>query len=342
MIISGFKGRNISEDAHIVKMIKDVKPGGLILYRQNISNPEQVKKLISNLQHYSPIPLFVVVDAEGGKLNRLKSRQGFFDIRSHRELGKIQDYSVTKHEALKLSQELKELGFNMNFAPVVDVDINPRNPIIGALGRSFSSDPYQVALHAQAFIMAHRRNNIITVAKHFPGHGSSRKDSHLWKADVTDTYQEEELIPYKLLQEKGLLDAVMTAHIINRKIDKYSPATLSSNFLQDILRSQIGFHSVVVSDDMRMWAISRHYSFKDSLIKAINAGCDIILVSNNSLLKPGRKLPYKIFNIIYQAVRDGKISKQRIIESSDRIYELKKRFKIIQSPERSRGAFCLH
>ncbi len=333
MIISGFKGRNISEDAHIVKMIKDVKPGGLILYWQNISNPEQVKKLISSLQHFSPIPLFVVVDAEGGKLNRLKSRQGFFDIRSHKELGKIQDYGVTKQEALKLAQELKNLGFNMNFAPVVDVDINPKNPIIGALGRSFSFSPCQVALQAQAFIMAHRQNNIITVAKHFPGHGSSQKDSHIWKVDVTDTYQEEELFPYKFLQERGLLDAVMTAHIINRKIDAHFPATFSSKFLQDILRNQIGFQGVVISDDMRMWAISRHYSFKDSLISAINAGCDIVLVSSNSLLKPGGKLLHKIFNIIYSAVKDGKIPKQRIIESSDRIYELKKRFKIIQSPE---------
>lgn len=332
MIISGFKGRNISDDSRIVKMIKDVKPGGLILYRQNISNPEQVQELISGLQYFSSIPLFVVVDAEGGKLNRLKSKQGFFDIPSHKELGKIQNYDVTKQGALQLSQELRDLGFNMNFAPVVDVDINPKNPIIGALGRSFSSNPRQVALHAQAFIEAHRENNIIAVAKHFPGHGSSKKDSHIWKVDVTDTYQEEELFPYKFLRERGLLDAVMTAHIINKKIDAHSPATLSSKFLQDVLRGQIGFQGVVVSDDMRMWAISRHYSFKDSLIKAINAGCDIVLVSNNSLFKPDRKLPYKIFNIIYSAVKEGKISEQRIIESSDRIYELKKRFKIIQNP----------
>jgi beta-N-acetylhexosaminidase len=332
MIISGFKGRNISEDSRIVKMIKDVKPGGLILYRQNISNPEQVQELISGLQYFSSIPLFVVVDAEGGKLNRLKSKQGFFDIPSHKELGKIQNYDVTKQEALKLSQELRNLGFNMNFAPVVDVDINPKNPIIGALGRSFSANPFEVALHAQAFIEAHRENNIIAVAKHFPGHGSSKKDSHIWKVDVTDTYQEEELFPYKFLQERGLLDAAMTAHIINRKIDKDSPATLSAKFLQDILRNQIGFQGVIVSDDMRMWAISRHYNFKDSLIKAINAGCDIILVSNNNLFNPDRELPYKIFNIIYSAVKEGKISEQRIIESSNRIYELKKRFKIIQNP----------
>ncbi len=330
MLIMGFRGTEISEDSYITKVFRDVKVGGLTLYRRNILNPEQTRKLISSLQHYSSTPLFVTVTAEGGRVNRLKSKHGFSDIPSPKELGKIQDYEFTKQVALKLSQELKWLGFNMNFAPVVDVDINPKNPIIGALGRSFSSDHHQVVLHAQAFIEAHHQNDIITVAKHFPGHGSSEKDSHLGITDVTDTYKEEELIPYKSLQEKGLLDAVMTAHIVNRKIDKHHPATLSSNFLQDILRNQVGFQGVIISDDIEMGAISKYYSFEDALIRAINAGCDIILISNNSLSGFDKELPYKVRDIIYQAVKDGKISKQRIIESSNRIYELKKRFKIIQ------------
>jgi len=330
MMILGFEGTEISEDSYIAKVFKDVKIGGLTLYQRNIVNPEQLKKLISDLQHYSSIPLFITVTAEGGKINRLKSRDGFIDFPSAKELGKIQDYEFTKQVALKLSQQLKELGFNMNFAPVVDVDINPKNPIIGALGRSFSSDPNQVTLHAQAFIEAHHQNNIIIVAKHFPGHGSSKEDSHLGMVDVTNVYKEEELIPYKLLQGKGLLDAVMTAHIINRKVDKYYPATLSSNFLQGILREQIGFQGVIISDDIEMGAISKYYGFKNAIIKAINAGCDIILISNNSLSEFDKEFAYKIQDVIYRAVKDGKIPKQRIIESSNRIYELKKRFKIIQ------------
>ena len=329
MMTLGFRGTEISEDSFIVKIIRDIKLGGIILYRRNISGPGQIKKLNSDLQRYSSIPLFIVGDIEGGRVNRLKPRYGFSDFLSPKELGKIKDYELTREEALRMSQQLKDLGFNMNFAPVVDVDINPKNPIIGALERSFSPNYQEVVLHAQAFIEAHHQNNIITVAKHFPGHGSSRKDSHIGMADVTDTYKQEELIPYKSLQEKGLLDAVMTAHILNRKVDKHYPATLSSNFLQGILRDQIGFQGVVITDDMRMGAITGYYSFKDSLIKAINAGCDIILVSNNSLLKFNKKLPHKIQDIIYQAVKHGKISRQRIIESSNRIYELKKRFKII-------------
>lgn len=329
MILVGFRGKEVSESSDIVKVTRNVKVGGLILYNRNISNPEQIKKLISALQTYSSIPLFIAVDAEGGRVNRLESKDGFVDILSPKELGKINDLEVTKREASKLSQELKSLGFNMNFVPVVDLDLNPKNPIIGALGRSFSKDPYAVVLHAQVFIEVHRQNNIITTAKHFPGHGSAKNDSHLGKVDVTNLYQKEELIPYKSLQEKGLLDAIMTAHITNKNIDKNLPVTLSSKFLKNILREQIGFNGIVITDDMHMGAISRYYSFEDSIIKAVNAGCDIILVSNNNVLKYDKNLPYKILNIIYQAVKDGKISKQRIIESSDRIYELKKRFKII-------------
>ena len=330
MLIMGFSEAEISRDSHIVKAMRDVKLGGLTLYQRNILNPEQTRRLISGLQYYSPTPLFMTVTAEGGRVNRLKSKCGFSDILSPKELGKIQDYKVTKQEALKLSQELKWLGFNMNFAPVIDVDINPDNPIISALDRSFSADYQQVILHAQAFIKAHHQNGIIIVAKHFPGHGSSKEDSHLGIVDVTDVYREEELIPYKSLQEKGLLDAVMTAHIVNRKIDKYCPATLSFNFLQGVLRDKIGFQGVIVSDDIEMGAISKYYSFEDALIRAINAGCDIILISNNSLSGFDKELPYKVRDIIYQAVKDGKISEQRIIESSNRIYELKKRFKITQ------------
>lgn len=333
MILIGFRGKEVSESSDIVKIIRNVKVGGLILYNRNISNPEQVKNLISALQTYSSIPLFIAVDAEGGRVNRLESKDGFVDILSPKELGKINDPEVTKREALKLSQELKSLGFNMNFVPVVDLDLNPKNPIIGVLGRSFSQDPYKVALHAQVFIEEHRQNNIITAAKHFPGHGSAKKDSHLGKVDVTNLYKEEELVPYKLLQEKGLLDAIMTAHITNRNIDKNFPATLSSKFLKNILREQIGFNGIVITDDMHMGAISRYYSFEESIIMAVNAGCDIILVSNNNVFKYDKNLPYKILDIIYRAVKNGKIPEQRIIESINRIYELKKRFKIIQSPE---------
>lgn len=339
MIMVGFRGTEISEDSYIVKVIRDVKIGGVILFDfdipsksfpRNILNPEQTKKLIFDLQSYSATPLFLAVDVEGGKINRLKPEYGFSDFLSPKKLGEIGDTETTKKEATKLSQELKNLGFNMNLAPVVDVNINPDNPIIGALGRSFSSDPKEVASHAQAFIEAHNQNNIITAAKHFPGHGSSLEDSHLGMVDVTETYKEEEIIPYKILQDKGLFNAVMTAHIFNRTIDKDYPATLSSIFLTDILRKEIGFKGIIISDDMQMEAITKYYGIEEATIKAINSGGDIVLFSNNSQSGYDEELPYKVQEIIYQAVKNGKIPEERIIESSNRIYNLKRQFKIIQ------------
>lgn len=331
MIMVGFRGTEVTEDSGIVKAIEDIGIGGVVLFDfdipsnsfpRNIISPEQTKGLIYYLQSYSSIPLFIAVDVEGGRVNRLKPEYGFSEILSAQELGK-KDYESTEKEALKISQELKELGFNMNFAPVVDVNINPENPIIGGLGRSFSSDSQEVFLHAKAFIKAHRKNNIIPVVKHFPGHGSSLKDSHLGMVDVTETYKEEEIIPYKKLQEDGALEAVMTAHIFNRNVDEEYPATLSSIFLKDILRKELGFQGIIISDDMQMKAIVDSYGFEESIIRAINSGCDILLFSNNSQTGYDDDLPYKVHQVIYEAVKDGRISKERINESYDRVISLK-------------------
>ena len=291
MIMIGFRGTTAEENSNIYKIIKDVKIGGVVLsdydvpsdsFPRNIINPEQTKKLISDLQKYSANPLFMAVDAEGGNINRLKKKYGFLSILSPEKMGQDKTLETTEKESEKLAEELKNLGFNMNLAPVVDLNINPENPIIGALGRSFSSDPEEVVNHARVFIENHLKNNIITVEKHFPGQGSATKDSHLGIVDVTDTYREEELLPYQKLNNEGLLKIVMTAHIINKKIDNIYPATLSTAFLQGILRNQIGFKGVIMSDDMQMAAINDNYEFDEAIITAINAGCDIVYFFNNS------------------------------------------------------------
>jgi len=339
MIIVGFRGTSVSENSLIVKAIQELKLGGVILFDydvpsnsspRNILNPEQTKKLITDLQKFSPIPLFIAVDAEGGKINRLKEKYGFLKISSHEELGKINNLEVTKKEILKLSKELKDLGFNVNFAPVVDLNTNPQNPIIGKLGRSFSSNPEIVFQHARTFIEAHIQNGIIPVAKHFPGYGSSFSDSHLGMVDVTNSWKKGELIPYKKLKNENLIFGVMVGHIFNKNIDKNYPATLSSKFLQEILRKGIGFKGVIISDDLQMEAIKKYYSLGETITKSINAGCDILLFSNNTQEGYDENLPYKVFDIIYQGVKEGKISKQRIFESSERILNLKREFGIIE------------
>ncbi len=338
MIIIGFRGTQATPKSEIAKAIKDLNLGGVFLsdydissqsFPRNITSPEQVKKLIADLKTYSP-SLFVAVDAEGGKVNRLKPEYGFVTILSASEMGKDKTGAITSQEAKKLASELQGAGFNMNFAPVVDLNINPQNPIIGGLGRSFSADPENVITQARVFIKAFRLFNIITVAKHFPGHGSSTTDSHKGLVDVTSTYQNSELNPYIELQRENLLDAVMVGHIINKNIDKDLPATLSPAFLQTILRQQIGFKGVIISDDMQMAAIANQYTLKDSLVKAINAGCDIVAFSNNSqIIAYDKDLAYKVADAIFEAVKENQIPRERIIESSKRILKLKKQFGLI-------------
>lgn len=333
MIMVGFRGTEVKENSKIVEAIKNLGLGGVILFDfdlpsksfpRNILNPEQTKKLISDLQSYSKIPLFVAVDAEGGKINRLKPEYGFLSIPSHKELGMKNDLEFTKGIVLKLAQQLKNLGFNVNFAPVVDLDLNPENPVIGKLNRAFSSDPEKVFLQAEVFLQGQNQNNIISVVKHFPGHGSSFQDSHLEMVDVTNTYQEKELIPYKKLKEKGLLRAVMVGHIFNKRIDKDYPATLSPYFLNDILRKEIGFDGLIFSDDLQMDAISKYFGIEEATIRAINAGIDVLLFSNNTKLGYDENLPFKIHGVIFQALKEKRIPVERIIQSSDRILEIKK------------------
>ena len=337
MIMVGFRGIEAPENSDIYNTIKDVQVGGLALFDydipshsvpRNITNPKQTKELIVNLQKYSAIPLFIAIDAEGGAINRLKQTYGFLPILSPEKMGRDKTLETTKKESEKLAQELKGLGFNMNFAPVVDVNINPKNPIIGALGRSFSPNSKDVVSQARVFIENHVKNNIIAVAKHFPGQGSATKDSHLGMVDVTNTYKKDELLPYQKLNNEGLLNAVMTAHIKNKNIDPNYPATLSSIFLQNILRKQIGFKGIIISDDMQMAAIKDHYAFDESIIKAVNAGNDVISFSNNSPNGYDAKIAYKVRDAIFNAVKEHRIKEERITESYTRILNLKKQFRI--------------
>ncbi|MFZ3386009.1 MAG: glycoside hydrolase family 3 protein, partial [Candidatus Hydromicrobium sp.] len=283
MIILGFRGTEVDNTSKIVKDINKYYIGGVILFDydvpsksfpRNIVDPKQTKKLIEDLKKLTRSDLFIAVDAEGGYVNRLKAEYGFVQIKSAQEMGK-DDPKDTFLEASNLGMELNDLGFNLNFAPVVDVNINKDNPVIGSLERSFSDDPVKVYEHAGYFIDAMHKYNIITAIKHFPGHGSSTEDSHLGLVDITDTYNEEvELFPFKKLIESSKTDIIMTAHVMNTNIDPNNPATLSSIFLKDILRGRLNYEGVIVSDDMQMGAIATYFGFEEAIIKAINAGCD--------------------------------------------------------------------
>ena len=331
MLLVGFNGGKIN--AGVTKMIQEVQPGGVVLFDRknpsNITSPEQVSVLTTEIQAVSPTPMFVAIDAEGGYVNRFKTRYGFpVVVPSAENLGKDSPQE-TQRIATQLAAELQDAGVNLNLAPVVDVNLNPTGPAIGWLERSFSADPDMVVEHASAFMDGMSEQNIIPTLKHFPGHGSSTEDTHLGVTDVTDTYQQDiELEPYKQIFAQGYNDPVMTAHIVNNNLDSSStPATLSYAILTDLLRNDLGFDGVIISDDMQMGAIVEEYGSDEAVIGAIQAGVDVILIANFGD-QYSLETIYQTRDAIIQAVRNGEISEERIYESVERILELKRRYNL--------------
>ena len=321
MLLIGFRGTALSKDNPIVRDIRDYGIGGVILYDSNIVSPDQLKGLTSSMDALSSLPLFMAVDQEGGSVVRLKVDDGFPPNVSAQYLGEANDLNLTRMYADSIAVTLSRNGLNVNLAPVVDLNINPDNPVIGKWERSFSTDPAIVVAQSREFIAAHDRNAVMTCLKHFPGHGSSTADSHLGFVDVTTTWSETELDPYRELINDGQCRMVMTAHIFNRDLDPDYPATLSQRIISGILRERLGYNGVVVTDDMQMDAISRYYGYDTAVEKAILAGVDIIMVANNSAFDPD-VLPYTI-KLVLRLIHNGTITKQRIEESYSRIIAMK-------------------
>lgn len=333
MLKIGFRGMQIADTNHIVRDIEKYHLGGVVLFDydvprnqpvRNITSPQQVKTLVKGLKQLSEIPLIVSIDQEGGQVARLKPKYGFPETVSAQYLGNLDKPDSTRYYARQTAETLYKLGINVNLAPVVDVDLNPDNPVIGGLERSFSSDPQTVVKHARIFIKTMHNHDILTVLKHFPGHGSSEKDSHLGVVDVTETWSKKELIPYRQLIDSGLVDAVMTAHIFNAKLDSTYPATLSKPTITGVLRDSLGFEGVVISDDLMMGAIRKEYGLKTTITQAIQAGVDILSFANNSIYDP--EIVPKAHKIITELIEEGTISKERIDRSYDKIMNLKQDF----------------
>jgi beta-N-acetylhexosaminidase len=330
MLMVGFEGLELTENNPIVQDIRERHIGGVILFDydissqaplRNIQNPRQAKTLCAALQKMASIPLFIAIDQEGGKVSRLKEGYGFPPTVSQQRLGTINRLDITREHAEITARTLAQIGINLNFAPVVDLNTNPDNPVIGKLERSFSCDPNLVTCHALEMIKAHHRHGIPCTLKHFPGHGSSTRDSHLGFVDVTETWSSIELEPYARIIETGQCDAVMTAHIFNAHLDPEFPATLSRSIITRILRANLGYDRVVVSDDMQMKAISDHYGLEKAVYQAIEAGVDILLFGNNVVFE--EDIVLRTVAIIKDLIKRGKISRDRINRSYERISRLK-------------------
>jgi len=338
MLLMGFRGTELSENDSFYRDIAELGIGGVLLFDydiptrsrpRNILSKEQLTRLAADMQKAAPVKLFISIDQEGGRVNRLRGEYGFPPTLSAREMAAGTGTELTKAEAEQTAALLAEMGINLNFAPCVDLDINPLNPAIGIYGRSFSADPETVVRHASVWIDAHSHRGVLSCIKHFPGHGSSLGDTHDGWVDVTAQWQESELIPYRRLvafnntRSAGLPVMVMTSHVFNAKLDPENPATFSPAILTDLLRGKLGFKGVIVSDDLDMGAIRANYDLAELLEKAINAGVDLLCLSNNGgSYDPA--LAQNALDTIYGLVKEGKISVQRIEESWRRIMTAKR------------------
>ncbi len=330
MIIVGFSGSEAGQK--ILHKITANHIGGVWLSDQqspmgniktNIQAPQQVKNLITELQSAATIPLFTTIDAEGGKIIRLKKEFGFPATLSPKELGNKDDPAFTYKKSQELAKLLKDLGFNFNFAPVVDLNIASNNPALCGKNRCFSRDPGSVYQHARAFIKSHREKNILCCLKHFPGHGSTPEDTHNDWVDASDCWQEEELIPYKKLIKDNLADSILAAHLVIDYFDPHYPASLSRKLLTGFLKESLNYKGLILSDDLIMGAVNLHFSYEKAVELAINAGTDLLM--NSCVNEPASQQEDETFTTIKKLVADGKISEERIDHSFQKIMSYKRK-----------------
>ncbi|HBC0466244.1 TPA: glycoside hydrolase family 3 protein [Legionella pneumophila] len=337
MLIMGFHGSELHDNSPVAQWLSNDGLGGVLLfdkdlstgiYGKNLRNQAQIRQLIRQLNRYATmlsgfndnLPLFTAIDYEGGMVDRLSKIEGCTPTMKARELAKLSSDDFDE-EVTQMAMTLKSLGFNLNFAPVVDLNLNDCAGIIGNLGRSFSTNPEVIIRLARQFVDVFSRYGIACAYKHFPGHGSANGDTHEGFVDVTDTFQTDELMPYRsLLKDLTNPVMVMTAHVINKHLDsKGLPATLSYDILTLLLRQSIGYDGVIISDDLQMHAIANHYSLEEALCLTINAGADMVIFANQL----GTITAPEVIDVIEKLVIDKQISSQRIDEAYRRIVRLK-------------------
>ena len=329
MLLVGFRGLTADAADATRRQIAAGQVGGVLLFSvdqltggpRNVESPEQLRGLVDGLSAAAPGPaLTVAIDQEGGVVARLGPAHGFPATSSAATLGRG-DPSATAAAARAMAETLISAGVTLNLAPVVDLAVNPDNPIIAAVERSFSAEPDVVIAHAAAFIRAHHDLGVRSAIKHFPGQGSASADTHAGVVDVTGVWTDTELEPFAELIAQGLPDAVLTAHIFNGRLDPEHPATLSKRTIGGILRERLGWDGAVISDDMQMGAIRDAYGYEEAVALAIEAGVDILLIANQLVYEPD--IAPRTIDVIEGLVRSGRISEERIDTSYRRILALK-------------------
>jgi beta-N-acetylhexosaminidase len=325
MLVFGFRGRDVADLAWVRHYLGDLGAGGVILFdrdqesggARNVASPDQVRRLVADLRALAPgRELIVSIDQEGGVVTRLSPKWGFPAVASQAAIGEAGAAAVEAWAA-GLVETLASVDINLNFAPVVDLDVNPKNPAIGALGRAFSADGAIVTEDARLDLKAHRGRRIRTALKHFPGLGSATVNTDFGVADVTATWTDAELAPYRAMIHEGLVDMVMAGHLVNGQLDPDAPASLSRKVVTDLLRNELGWGGVVVTDDMQAAAITEAFGADDAVALALEAGCDLLLFANQQVYDPERVL--HVIDLVERLVGEGRLTEERIAASVDRL-----------------------
>lgn len=309
-------------DDAVISRIEEYPVGGIALFSRNITSAEQLPMFISDLQSSSKYPLFIAVDEEGGRVARI-ANSDFFNVASYKsmeDIGKSGDASKAEEVGRQIGLYLKELGFNLDFAPVADTNTNPQNIVIG--DRSYGSDPALVARMVSAQLDGMHDSGIMGTLKHFPGHGDTKDDTHSGYVSIEKTWDELkecELVPFITALPKA--DMVMVSHItaVNVTSDKL-PTSMSETMITGKLRNELGYDGVIITDAMAMGAVADNYTSAEAAVTAVKAGVDIVLMPLNL---------DEAFNGVMNAVTDGEISMERLDESVMRILKLKARYKLI-------------
>lgn len=312
MVMIGIQGTKIDDDS--LYMLHQFHMGGVILFDRNMENPEQVKQLTSDLQAQSneKVPLFIGVDEEGGDVVRMAEK--LTPPPSQKEIGATGDTEQAKTWAIKTAKSLKEMGINVNFAPVADVGSNDN--------RSYSRDVNTVINFVRAAATGYQQENIIYSLKHFPGIGKGQVDSHVESSSIDaskDILMAEDILPFKtIINENEPADYfILVSHLNYPALDEEHPASLSSKIMTDLLRNELGYKGIIITDDMEMGAVANHNDFKTIGVKAIKAGADIVLVCHEY----GHQ--QDVYLGLLDAVDSGEISQERIDESVKRIVKAK-------------------
>jgi beta-N-acetylhexosaminidase len=329
MIVVGFQGDQAS-DASVAALREQLAAGtlgGVMFLKTNVKSLGDVAEMNAAFRAASPDLLpFITLDQEGGAVERLTEDVGFTEI--PRASVVAESNTPEQAEALyaRMAAAIADLGFTVNFGPVADINLNPNNQIIAKFGRAFGTDAATVAAYDEAFIAAHHAAGLLTALKHFPGHGSSTADSHEGFVDITKSWQETELDPYRTLIADGVVDMVMVGHLYHADYSDaaaQTPSSLSPQWITGVLRGDLGFDGVVISDDLEMGAIRDHFTLEETVTQGVRAGMDVLLFSNTADYRAG--LAREVLDILLAEGEKDPAFAARIEESYERIVALKSR-----------------